>query len=66
VWPRASLRSLAIAKPLSGNGFGSDGDGSLLVSAMCKGDEGIGWKMLSEQFDVDDNGFLRLRLDREE
>ena len=64
VWPRTSLRRLAIAEPLSENGF--EGEGSLLVSAMCQGDEGIGWKMLSEQFDVDDNGFLRLRLDRKE
>ena len=64
VWPRTSLRRLAIAEPLSENGF--EGEGSLLVSAMCQGDEGIGWKMLSEQFDVDDNGFLRLRLDRGE
>ncbi|MBT4885757.1 MAG: hypothetical protein HON07_00910 [Planctomycetaceae bacterium] len=66
VWPRASLRRLAAAEPLAGEAFESDADSSLLVSAMCKGNEGIGWKMLSEQFDVDDNGFLRLRLDREE
>jgi hypothetical protein len=66
VWPCASLRRLATAEPLSENCFEGEGEGSLLVSAMCQGNKGIGWKMLSEQFDVDDNGFLRLRLDRRE
>ena len=33
---------------------------------MSQGSNGIGWNVLDEQFDVDENGFLRLRLDHEE
>ena len=63
VWPRASLRGSAGFEPFGDESPRSYGDSSLVVSAMSQGFDGIGWKLLEEQFDVDDNGFLRLRLD---
>jgi hypothetical protein len=66
VWPRASLREPAGFEPLSDEAPQPNGDSTLVVSAMSQGSDGIGWNVLDEQFDVDENGFLRLRLDREE
>ena len=66
VWPRASLREPAGLGPLTDADSQPNGDSSLVVSAMSQGSDGIGWNVLDEQFDVDENGFLRLRLDHKE
>ena len=52
--------------PLTGEAPQPNGDRSLVISAMSQGSDGFGWSVLDEQFDVDENGFLRLRLDHEE
>jgi hypothetical protein len=66
VWPRASLRGPAGLGPLTDADSQPNGDSSLVVSAMSQRSDGIGWNVLDEQFDVDENGFLRLRLDHKE
>ena len=66
VWPRASLRGPAGFGPLTDEDSQPDEHRSLVVSAMSQGSDGIGWNVLDEQFDVDENGFLRLRLDDKE
>ena len=59
---RDRLRGPAGLGPLTDEDSQSDEHRSLVVSAMSQGSVGIGWNVLDEQFDVDENGFLRLRL----
>ena len=61
VWPRAELRAEAAREPLAG-GPAADPNATLLVAATIPSD-GLGWRLLPESFDVDEDGFLRLRLD---
>ena len=68
VWPRASLRREADREPLLGLGAGSCGAGvedaaSIVVAATIPAGTGLGWRELPERFDVDDDGFLQLRLE---
>ena len=69
VWPRASQRAEALRGPLPGGDAASPSpapDASLAIAATIAGDDGLGWVVLPERFDVDDDGFLRLRLEAPE
>lgn len=66
VWPRASLRAETERGPLPASAAATAPpapDASLAIAATMPGDGGPGWVELAERFDVDDDGFLRLRLE---
>lgn len=66
VWPRAAFRAEAARGPLVGERGEDSGSSSLVIAATIPAGSGPGWRTLPEQFDVDDDGFLQLRLDQQE
>jgi acyl-[acyl-carrier-protein]-phospholipid O-acyltransferase/long-chain-fatty-acid--[acyl-carrier-protein] ligase len=66
VWPQASFRSTAARSPLIGAQDKDFGSSSLVVAATIPSKSGPGWRELPERFDVDDDGFLQLRLEPQE
>jgi hypothetical protein len=68
IWPRASVRAEAQRRPLPvGDAAARPApEASLAIAATMPGEDGLGWTVLAERFDVDDDGFLRLRLEAPE
>ena len=63
VWPRAALRVAAARSPLVGHPGEGRGAFSLVVAATIPAVNGPGSRELTERFDVDDDGFLQVRLE---
>lgn len=67
VWPRARLRDESGRGPLPTRGGGEPPspapDATVAIAATIPGDGGLGWAVLPERFEVDDDGFLQLRLE---
>jgi hypothetical protein len=69
IWPRVSQRAEAHRGPLPEAAVAPPSpapDVSLAIAATIAGNDGLGWTVLPERFDVDDDGFLRLRLEAPE
>jgi acyl-[acyl-carrier-protein]-phospholipid O-acyltransferase/long-chain-fatty-acid--[acyl-carrier-protein] ligase len=68
IWPRASLRAEAQRRPLPAGDAAAPSapESSLAIAATMPGEDGLGWAVLTERFDVDEDGFLRLRLEAPE
>jgi acyl-[acyl-carrier-protein]-phospholipid O-acyltransferase/long-chain-fatty-acid--[acyl-carrier-protein] ligase len=63
VWPQAALRTVAARSPLAGDQGEILEASSLVIAATIPAASGPGWRELPERFDVDDDGFLQLRLE---